>query len=161
MPDSNVPNSNVLEHLNRLVQVNKDAEAGFLNAAGNVQNSELETQFANYAKQHGKFAADLQKEIERLGENPPDSGTVGGAVHRGWMDVKSALTGHSAAAILSSCEDGEQSAQAAYADAMADISRGQTFTLLEKQRQQVTEFRTRLARLVDETKDGLEFQKNK
>jgi uncharacterized protein (TIGR02284 family) len=153
-------NSNVLEHLNRLVQVNKDAEAGFLNAAENVRNSELETQFAGYAKQHSKFAAELQREIERLGDDAPDSGTVGGALHRGWMDVKSALTGHSAAAILGACETAEQSALAAYADAEADISSGQTFTLLQKQRQTVTEFRTRLARLVDETKDGVEFQKN-
>jgi uncharacterized protein (TIGR02284 family) len=155
------PNKNVVEHLHRLVRVNKDAEAGFLNAAENVRNSELETQFTSYAKQHGKFAAELQQEAERIGEDAPDSGTVGGAVHRGWMDLKSALTGHSAASILASCEDGEQSAQAAYADAMADISAGKIYTLLEKQRQQITAFRTRLARLVDETKNGLEFKKNK
>jgi uncharacterized protein (TIGR02284 family) len=153
-------NNKVLEHLTRLVEINKDAEAGFLNAAENVKNSELESQFAGYAKQHAKFAAELQSEVERLGGDPPDSGTVGGAIHRGWMDVKSALTGHSAAAILGACENGEQSAQAAYADAEGDISGGQTFTLLTKQQQQITAFRTRLARLVDEMKDGVDFQKN-
>jgi uncharacterized protein (TIGR02284 family) len=150
----------IRDHLNRLIEINKDAEAGFLNAAENIRNSELESQFAGYAKQHGKFAADLQEQVERLGGNPPDSGTVGGALHRGWMDLKSALTGHSAAAILSACENGEQSAEAAYADAEADISTGQTFTLLQKQREQIRGFRTRLTRLVGETKDGVEFPKN-
>lgn len=150
----------ILDHLNHLVEINKNAEAGFLNAAENVKNSELESQFTGYAKQHAKFAAELQKEVEHLGGNPPDHGTVGGAIHRGWMDVKSALTGHSAAAILSTCASGEDSALAAYADAEADISSGQVFSLLQKQREQVVAFRTRLDRLVGETKDGVDFQKN-
>ena len=153
-------NDQILDHLNHLVEINKDAEAGFLNAGENVKNSELETQFTGYAKQHAKFAAELQNQIEHLGGNPPHRGTVGGAIHRGWLDVKSALTGHSAAAILSSCESGEDSALAAYADAEADISTGQVFTLLQKQREQVTAFRTRLNRLVGETKGGVDFQKN-
>ena len=76
------------------------------------------------------------------------------------MDLKSALTGNSAGAILSSCESGEDSALAAYDQAEADISTGQVFTLLQKQRQQITAFRTRLERLVGEIKDGVEFRKN-
>jgi uncharacterized protein (TIGR02284 family) len=155
-----MPDNNVLALCDHLIQINKDAEAGFLNAAKNIKNSELESQFRNYAKQHAKFATELQNEVERLGGKSSDSGTVGGALHRGWMDVKSALTGHSAAAILSACENGEQSAEAAYDDAERDISTGQTFALLTKQHQQITAFRTRLTRLVGETKDGVEFPKN-
>jgi uncharacterized protein (TIGR02284 family) len=152
--------SDITKYLNHLVEINKDAEAGFVNAAENVKNSELETMLSGYAKQHAKFARELQSEIERLGEKPPESGTVAGAVHRGWMDVKAALTGHSAAAILSACESGEDSALAAYAAAEADIPTGQTFSLLQKQREQITTFKTRLWRLTGEMKDGVEFPKN-
>jgi uncharacterized protein (TIGR02284 family) len=35
----------MIDQLNRLIAVNKDAEGGFLAAAENVQNSELETLF--------------------------------------------------------------------------------------------------------------------
>lgn len=153
-------NEKIVDHLSRLVEINKNSEEGFLNAAKIVKNSELETQFNDYARQHAKFAAELQAQIEHLGGNAPDHGTAGGALHRGWMDLKSALTGNSAAAILSSCESGEDSALAAYDQAEADISTGHVFTLLQKQREQITGFRTRLERLVGETKQGVDFQKN-
>jgi uncharacterized protein (TIGR02284 family) len=153
-------NDEVLDHLNDLIAINKNAEAGFLNAAKNIRNSELETQLDEYATRHAKFAAELQSDVERLGGNPANTGTAGGAAHRGWMDIKSALTRHSAGAILSSCEGGEDSALAAYDGALADISTGQTFSLLEKQRQQITAFKTRLRRLLDEIKDGVEFPHN-
>ncbi len=153
-------NSDIAKQLNHLVEINKDAEAGFVTAAENVKNSELESQFAGYAKQHAKFAEELQREVDRLGGNPPETGTMQGAIHRGWMDLKSALTGHSAAAMLSACENGEQSAEAAYADAEDLISTGQTYTLLQKQKQQIVAFRARLCRLVGETKNGVEFPKN-
>lgn len=150
-----------IDDLNHLIEINKDAEAGFYNAAKNVKNTELETLFAGYAQQHAKFAGELQGEIKRLGSSYAESGTLGGAAHRGWMDLKSALSGHSAAAMLSSCESGEESAEIAYADAADANPTGQTHTLLEKHLQQIKEFRTRLARLIGETKDGVEFQDNK
>lgn len=149
-----------VEHLNHLVEINKDSEEGFLNAAKNIKNSELESQFTEYARQHARLAVELEREIAKLGGNPPEHGTTGGAVHRGWMDLKSALTGNSARAILSSCESAEDSVLAAYDLTEADISTGQVFTLLQKQRQQITSFHTRLARLVGELKDGVEFPEN-
>ena len=48
-----------VDQLNQLVQINKDAEAGFRNAAEHVKNSELDTLFTGYAKQHAKFATEL------------------------------------------------------------------------------------------------------
>ena len=149
-----------IDQLNHLVHINKDAEAGLLTASENVKNSELGSLFGGYAKQHAKFGRELQEEIERLGGTVSDSGTIGGALHRAWMDVTSALTGHSAASMLSACESGEQSAEVAYHDASDQNPTGQTHALIEKHRQQIIGFHTRLARLVQETKDGVDFQKN-
>jgi uncharacterized protein (TIGR02284 family) len=157
MPDSN---NKLVDHLNDLIAINKNAEAGFLNAARNIRNSELETQLTDYASRHGKFLTELQDEVVRLDGSPTHEGTAGGALHRGWMDLKSALTGHSAGAILASCESGEDSAMAAYDGVLADIGTGQTFSLVQKQREQITAFRTRLQRLVGEIKDGVEFPQN-
>ena len=156
-----MPDDRVIDYLNNLVEMNRDAEAGFRTAAGNVNNTELETTFGKYAAQHAKFVTELQKDIERLGGRPADSGTVGGALHRGWMDVKSALSGGSPAAMLSSCRSGEESADAAYADAMKDTPSGQTYSLLEKQQSQVRGIHTRLTRLEREVQDGVEFRENK
>ena len=156
-----MPSNDSIDHLHHLASVNKDAEAALRTAAENVQNSELESLFLGYAKQHAKFFAELQTEIERLGGKKGDSGTLGGAVERGWMDLKSALTGRSAAAMLAACESGEQSAEVAYTNATEAHPSGQVHTLIEKHRQQIIGFRTRLARLVGETKDGVDFPKNK
>lgn len=149
-----------VDQLNHLVRINQDAEAGLRTAAETIQNSELETLFSGYAKQHAKFAAELQEEIKHLGENVSGSGTLGGAVHRGWMELKSTLSGHSAHSLLTSCERGEESAEIAYTDAVDTITTGQMHTLIEKQRQQIQGFRTRLARLAGETKEGLDFPRN-
>ncbi len=149
-----------IDDLNHLFHINKDAQAGFCTAGENVKNSELETLFGGYAKQHARFAAELREEIERLGGECVESGTVGGALHRSWMDLKSALTGHSAAAMLSSCESGEESVEIAYHNASDANPTGQTHTLIEKHRQQIKEFRTRLVRLVGETKNGMDFAAN-
>jgi uncharacterized protein (TIGR02284 family) len=151
----------LIDQLNQLVHINRDAEAGFLAAAENVKNSELETLFSGYARQHGKFLVELQQEITRLDGSFSESGTFGGALHRGWMDLKSTLSGRSAASLLKSCENGERSAEVAYSEAAKLESRGQTHTLIEKHWEQIKGFLTRLARLVGETKDGLDFQDNK
>lgn len=153
-------NDATIDHLHHLASVNQDAEAALRTAAENVKNSEVESLFIGYAKQHAKFLAELETEIERLGGKRSDSGTVGGAIYRGWMDLKSAVTGHSAAAMLSSCESGELSAEVAYTDVAKAHLSGQTDALIEKHRQQIMGFRTRLARLLEEAKRGVEFQKN-
>lgn len=153
-------NDNIIDELNRLIDANKNAEEGLRGASETVKNSELETLFGGYAKQHARFADELQDEVRRLGGTASTSGTIGGVVHRGWMDVKAALTGGSAASILKSCESGEESAEIAYTDALDANITGQTHTLISKQAQQIKGFRTHLTRLVGETKDGIDFQKN-
>lgn len=110
--------NHTIDQLNRFVRINQDAEAGLHTAAETIQNSELETLFNGYAKQHAKSAGELQAEIGRLGANVSGSGTLGGALHRGWMELKSTLSGHSAHSLLTSCESGEESAEIAYADAV-------------------------------------------
>jgi hypothetical protein len=50
--------NSTIDQLNHLVHINRDAEAGFCAAAGNVKNSEIETLFDGYARQiHNRTAA--------------------------------------------------------------------------------------------------------
>ena len=43
---------------------------------------------------------------------------MSGAIHRGWIDIKSAVTGQDDEAILNECERGEDSAKDTYREAM-------------------------------------------
>ena len=148
------------DQLNHLIHVNKDSAASLTTAAENVRNTQLESLLSGYAKNHSKFADELQVEVERLGGTASDTGTVGGALYRGWLDVKSSLSGHSPTAMLTACEAGEQSADAAYAGP-GDISLpGQTHSLIDKQRKQIREMHKHLCRLVEEARNGVEFQTN-
>jgi uncharacterized protein (TIGR02284 family) len=92
----------------------QDGELGYRTAAADVRNSELETVFTEYAKQRARFAQELQAEVERLGGHPEDSGSIAGSLLRGWMGLKSALSSSSGAAIIATCETGEESAVAAF-----------------------------------------------
>lgn len=104
-----------LSILNDLIEMLKDAEKGFSVAAEKVTPDGLKTLLGEFSLQRGKFAGELQALAHHFGEDqPPPSGTVGGAVHRGWLDLKAALTGGSESAILAECERGEDAGLAMY-----------------------------------------------
>jgi len=125
-----------------------------------VRNTELETVLTRYAKQRGQFAKALQAEVKRLGGAAEDSGSGGGTLLRGWMDLKSSLTRGSGAAIIATCETGEEVAVAAFDWVVnLDIS-GQTRSLVEKQGKSIKEAHARLLRLKAEDSDGARFQKS-
>jgi uncharacterized protein (TIGR02284 family) len=137
-----------LEHLNHLIAVAKDSELGYRTAAEHVDDSHLATIFADYAKQRAGFVEALAGEATRLlGDAPSENGTVMGSVFRGWMDVKSALTGGSPSAIVAACETGEDSAEAAYEKVVnLDVS-GKMRSLVESQWNKIKEAHHRLLNL--------------
>jgi uncharacterized protein (TIGR02284 family) len=149
-----------IAELNGLIKTCKDGELGYRTAAADVRNTELETLFTESGKQRGRFARDLQAEVERLGGKPEDSGSVTGALLRGWMDLKSALTSGSAAAIIASCETGEEAALAAFEWVVNLNISGPARVLVEKQTETVRQTHARLMRLKAEHQAGAKFQKN-
>jgi uncharacterized protein (TIGR02284 family) len=97
----------------------RDGEDGFRQIAGDLEDPALRERFTRYAHQRAGLASELLAEIQRLGGEPATSGHVAGAVHRGWMRLKAALTGADDAAILSEAERGEDVAVGLYRDALA------------------------------------------
>jgi uncharacterized protein (TIGR02284 family) len=155
-----VTTEETIVELHGLIQTCRDGELGYAAAATDVRNTELETVFTGYAKQRGQFVRSLQAEIKRLGGDPENSGSAGGTLLRGWMDLKSSLTRGSGAAIIATCETGEEVAVAAFDWVVnLDIS-GQTRSLVEKQSKSIKEAHARLLRLKAEDTDGAKFQKN-
>lgn len=101
--------------LNNVIETLKDGQAGFQAAAADVTSSDLKSLFSEYSLQRSKFAGELQALAHSLGEkDPADSGSVAGALHRGWIDLKAALVSKDEHAVLSECERGEDVAVAAY-----------------------------------------------
>ncbi len=146
-----------IRQLNELIQVCRDGEQGFRTAAEQVRNTELETMFSSYAKERAEFVRELEAEVKRLGGATEEAGTLSGALHRGWMDVKSALSGGDAGAMIAACETGEAHAEEAYSRAIHTYVSGKSRSLIDKQWQRIKEAHARIHRLMGETKDGTEF----
>jgi uncharacterized protein (TIGR02284 family) len=98
--------------LNELIETCRDGEHGFRTAAGIVKDESLKQLFDQSSLQRAQFASELQAEVRQLGGSPEQSGSVSGTLHRGWMNIKSAVASDDA--ILAECERGEDAAVATY-----------------------------------------------
>lgn len=115
---TDIDNDSVISTLNGLIETCKDGQEGFRQAAEGVQRSDLKSLFYEYSQQRAQFTGELQKLVEGLGGDPQNSGSVAGTLHRGWINIKSAVTGKDDGAILNECERGEDSAKNTYKDAL-------------------------------------------
>jgi len=104
--------------MNDLVETCKDSEEGFRAAGEKLKDREIHTLFLELSLQRAGFAGELQAEVTNSGGEPATSGTTAGAIHRGWMGLKSALTGDSDHAILEEAESGEDAALKNYREAL-------------------------------------------
>ena len=106
--------------LNDLIETSKDGEKGFRTAADDSRNPDLKQIFLQRAEDCARGAAQLQKIVARYGDKPETGGSLLGAVHRGWVNVKSTITDRDDVAILEECERGEDVAKAVYRKALED-----------------------------------------
>ncbi len=137
-------NDEVISTLNNLVETCKDGQNGFRTAAEAIKNSELTTLFNTYSQQRARFAAELQDEVLRLGGDPEETGSTAAALHRGWMNIKSAVTGEDDGAVISECERGEDSAVEAYEEALETDLPNDVKVIVSRQFSQVKEAHDRI-----------------
>jgi uncharacterized protein (TIGR02284 family) len=104
--------------LNQLIQTCKDGEQGFQSAAAGVDDVNLQHLLESYSQQRSEFAAELQLEVERLAQDPAQSGHLAASLHRGWMNIKSVVGGREESAIIAECERGEDAAVKTYEEAL-------------------------------------------
>lgn len=84
--------SQFISSLNRLARLCKASEKGFNIAAENVKNRGLKVLFKTYAQQRSQMGHALQNEIKGLGGRPSSGTGPVAALHRGWINIKSAMT---------------------------------------------------------------------
>lgn len=145
-------NDNVISTLNNLIETCKDGQEGFQQAAEGVQNSDIKSIFYEYAQQRSQFAGELQSAVRELGGDPENAGSVSGALHRGWINIKSAVTGQDTQAILNEAERGEDAAKNAYQEALEEELPANVRSIVEKQAAAVQQAHDRVKSLRDSAK---------
>lgn len=110
-------NEDTISTLNGLIETCKDGQDGFKTAAEGVERSDLKTLFYELGQQRSQFAGELQTLVREMGGDPESTGTTSAVLHRGWINIKSLITGQDEVAILNEAERGEDSAKKNYESA--------------------------------------------
>lgn len=130
-------NKEIISTVNDLIETSKDGEQGFRTCANGVKDSQLKSFFEQTAQRCAEGAAELQTKVRSLGGDPEKSGSTTGAAHRGWINLKSTITGMDDAAVLAEAERGEDSAKRAYESALKKDLPQDVRAIVERQYQGV------------------------
>lgn len=124
-----------------LIETLEDGKAGFTKAADKLaqtDRADLAPTFRQFAEQRARFADELPSLAAQYGDPIDESGSLAGALHRGWMAVKDAVAGDDPNGVLDAAEQGEDHAKSEYADAVAaDISAHLRDVVVRQQREVV------------------------
>jgi uncharacterized protein (TIGR02284 family) len=104
--------------LNHLIETCKDAERGFRHVAEHATDPVLKSLFLDIASQRARFAADLLPHAQRLGGANAHDGTTAGALHRTWIDLRSAISRGDPVAAIHEAERGEHFSRGVYQSAL-------------------------------------------
>lgn len=128
-----------------LLELNHTSVKGYQEAAEGVTSPELKSQLSQFSQQRAQFVSQLEQQANQLGISAANDNTIeslatdaAAAVHRGWINLKSAITGQDDSAILGECETGDETALKAYDTALQaqDLSPAAK-TVIEQQRSQI------------------------
>ena len=118
--------------LNDLIETCKDGEQGFRTAAEKAKDSSLKSLFSKYASQRAGYVQELQAVVRELGGDPATTGHIAATLHRGWINLKEALSKDEDKALIFECESGEDAAMKNYKDALSKSLPANVLSLVQK-----------------------------
>ncbi len=117
---SMLTNEQTGDALKKLSGTLRDGEKGFSEAAEKADASSLKSMFTEMSSQRSQLATELEPLTRQYGETPREGGSVGAALHRGWLNVREAITGHDDYAVVAEAERGEDVAKGNYEDVLKE-----------------------------------------
>jgi uncharacterized protein (TIGR02284 family) len=116
--------ANTIETLGDLILINNDRIEGYERALKEIEHSvndsDLIPMFLRFIDDSRRYKVELGTEIAALGSEINTGTTVPGKLHRAWMSIKEAFTGHDRHSILEECEFGEDAIKKTYDEALND-----------------------------------------
>jgi len=143
--------------LNGLIETLRDGEQGFRSCAEKLRDATLATEFQTFAAERATFAKELQNQVSRMGGTPETSGTVSGAMHRGWTNLKAALSGNDDHVILEEAERAEETAVKNYREAITRNFPPEIRTILDRQLREIQNTHNAVRSMRDQVKPQKAF----
>lgn len=108
-----------IEVLNGLIETALDSAYGYLEAAEDARDPSFKSLFERQAVQRRQVTLALQAEVRALGGKPRDEGSLLGAAHRVFTNLKNALSGDDRG-VVNEVENGEDYIKAKFERALED-----------------------------------------
>jgi len=137
----------VLATLDNLIATCKDGESGYRSAAEDIDAPELTELFTAFQKERAAFAAELLEAAHKEETVEERDGGFLAKVHRGWMNLKAAISRRDVSTVVRECERGESAALKDYEAALLQPLPPKVKALVEQQYMKVTEARARILEL--------------
>ena len=114
--------SKTIEVLGDLILINNDRIEGYERALKEIENdpanADLIPMFLRFIDDSRRYKVELGTEIAALGGEMNTGTTIPGKLHRAWLSIKEAFTGHERHSILEECEFGEDAIKKTYQEAL-------------------------------------------
>lgn len=123
--------------INHLIETAQDGADGYRAASEDVKDPSMKQLFAQYATQRAQFVIELRNLSGTTGADASKGGSVSAAVHRGWINLKSVVTGRDDASILAECQRGDENAVKAYDEATSAPLPAQAMVVVQRQAAEV------------------------
>ncbi len=114
-------NETIARALTDILNLNRTSVKGYQEAAEEVKSPDLKSKLSEFSQQRAHFVSDLEGYARQYGIDAKEETTIesvaadaAAAVHRGWINIKSAITGQDDSAVLEAAETGEATALKAY-----------------------------------------------
>jgi uncharacterized protein (TIGR02284 family) len=133
--------------LNRLHRLCRAGEQGFEVVSQNVSNRGLKFLLKSYAQQRADFAGEIEDEIRRLGGDISERRSIRGVIHRGRINIRSALTighHHVENVALGEAMHGENAVLKAYRGALDRELPAETQAVVERQLKEIEDVRNQV-----------------
>ena len=128
-----VSNKEVMETLHDVIERLVDGHEGFQKIGEHLKDEALKKYFFAESLKRSQFRGELETLLHSTGDHDPkESGSMSGALHRTWGDIKAHLGG-SDHTLLETAEQGEDAAKKAYEDALQKDLPGPVRELLTTQ----------------------------
>src|SRR5512145_1239493 len=157
MPETSSTNSGLVETLKEVGKIIRDSEEGYRHSANDIDDWQLRSMFLELARVRGEQGDEVDRLLQRFGgEAVPKGGSASGTLHRTFVDLKAAITGHNRQAVIAEVVRGESYAESVFdkalrADLPADVRQ-----VIQRHHDSVRDSRDRVRRMQQEMGYGAE-----